>query len=440
MVQVSCLQRARMFLSDEGGGFSIWMITWFSLFVAMAGLSVDTTRGFQTKTMLQAAADAAALAAVIDLPRQENAVASAIEYAEKNLPPDLYGHVLDASHVDIGTWDSKNRTFAVGGEAPDAVRVLLRATKFNGNPILTNFLRIMGQDSWDIQALAIAQTFIPRCFTDGLVARGFVDTSSNNQYFNQFCVHGQQGVKLQSGNYFEPETNVSMPDLDLLEIPSSGMTSNPGLPQALREGYLDPRMVDHVPEIIAQLLNPASPIIPLWIDTTKPVITVDTQFKLSDAIPGRIYHVTCSAPNKQINIPSTSVLTKLIVISDCQVGIPAGANMQDMIVASKASAGNDGANIHFSSNIKLGKDDNCADGGGVQFLTTESLFISSSATFNGVQFVSAKNVTMGASDAGVKGLSVQAKGNIYLSSGNKFGLCNGDDPLLFTNGYYRLVL
>jgi len=71
--------------------------------------------------------------------------------------------------------------------------------------------------------------------------------------------------------------------------------------------------------------------------------------------------------------------------------------------------------------------------------STESLFISSSTTFNGFQAISAKNVTLGASDEGVKGLSVQARGNIYLSSGNSFGLCNGDDPLLMTYHYYRLV-
>ena len=429
----------REFLSAERGSATVWSVTWFSLFVAFAGVSVDSTRGFQMKTMLQGTADAAALAAVIDLPREDQAAATAIAYAETNLPPEIYGNVLTSSNVELGKWDAENHIFAAGEAQPDAVRVRVSSSEETGNPVMTNFLRIIGVMNWDVSAVAIAQRFIPRCFTDGLVARGYVDTSSNNQYFNQFCVHGQQGVHIQSGNYFEPETNVSMPDLDLLQLPASGMESNPGLPAALRAGFLNPRMVDHVPEIINALLDPSHPDIPTWINTDQPVITVNTQFKLSDAIPGRIYHVTCSSPNKQINIPSTKVLVRLIVVSDCQVGIPAGAELHDVIIASQAPASNDGANIHFSSNIRLGRDDNCADGGGVQFFTTESLFISSSATFNGVQFISAKDVTMGASDEGVKGLSVQAGGNIFLSSGNMFGLCPGDDPLLFTHHYTRLV-
>jgi hypothetical protein len=415
------------------------MLVWFSLFVALAGLSIDTTRGFQSKTMLQATADAAVLAAVIDLPDEAAAVASAVKYAAKNLPPELYGDVVTAADVETGVWDAEAHIFTSGAQPADAVRVRARQTAATSNPVLANFLRIVGVTHWDLEVYAIAQKFVPRCFTDGLIARGFVDTSSNNQYFNKFCVHGQNGVKIQSGNYFELETNVSMPDLALLQLPTSGMAGNPGLEDALRQGQLDPRMVDHVPEIVAEFLNPQSYYIPDYIDSSQPVITVDTKFNLGDAVEGRIYNVTCSSPNKQISIPSSEVLRKVVIVSGCQIGVPAGASMEDVILATTAPTSNDGSNIHFSSGINLGKHDECADGGGVQIFTTESLFFSSSTNYNGVQIVSAKNVSLGSSDEGVKGLSVQARGNIYLSSNNKFGLCNGDDPLLFTHHFFRLV-
>lgn len=425
-------------LHDEQGAGSIWGLFMFTLIVGFAGLAVDTTDGFRNRTMLQAAADAAALAAVIDLPRTDNAIASAVEYAEKNLPPDTYGTVLTSDDVVLGKWDHENRVFLNGDPSPDAVRVRLRMNYGRGNAVLANFLKILGVKGWELQAIAIAQRFVPQCYTDGLVARGYVDMSSNNAYYNNFCVHGQQGVNLQNGSYFELGTSVSMPDLSLLEMPTDGLDSNPGLEEALREGSLDPHMVDHIPEIMDMLLDPRSPIQPLYIDETLPVIEVDCQFDMGTAEEGRIYHVVC-ADNKQIQIPGSSVTSKVVVIAESQINIPANAMLEDVVLASRADIKNTGANIHFSSGAKLGRDDNCADGGGVQIFSTENVFLSSSINWNGVQVVSAKNVELGASDEGVKGLAVQAGGNITLSSNNAFGLCNGDDPLLLTNQHYRLV-
>lgn len=427
----------RAFLGDEGGGGTLWGLFWFMLLVAFAGLSVDTTDGFRNQTMLQATADAAALAAVIDLPRSENAVESAVEYVEKNLPSEQYGTVIVPEDVVTGIWDVETRTFEVDDTYPDAVAVRVSMSFARGNPVLANFLRIIGLDGWDIEARAIAQRFIPQCYTDGLVARGYVDASSNNAYYNNFCIHGQQGVNMQNGSYFQLGTSVSMPDLSMLEIPTDGLTSNPGLDDALREGSLDPRMVDHVSGIMDNLLDPRSPLQPIYIDETLPVIEVDCNFDFATAETKRIYHVLCE-DNKQVQIPGGTLTHKVVIIAESQIKIPANAQLQDVVLASRADIKNDGANIHFSSGAELGRPDDCQPGGGVQIFSTENVFLSSSITWNGVQVVSTMNVELGASDEGVRGLAVQAGGNITLTSNNQFGLCNGDDPLL-TNQHYRLV-
>ena len=39
------------------------------------------------------------------------------------------------------------------------------------------------------------------------------------------------------------------------------MTSNPGLPKALSENILDPRMVNHIDEIMFDFLDRTSPVI-----------------------------------------------------------------------------------------------------------------------------------------------------------------------------------
>ena len=59
---------------------------------------------------------------------------------------------------------------------------------------------------------------------------------------------------------------------------------------------------------------------------------------------------------------------------------------------------------------------------------------------NVVQIVAAGDVDLGARDMGVNGISVQAGGQIDLTSINMFGLCSGGASDLFTVKYYRLVL
>jgi len=57
---------------------SVSGVVWFSLFVAIAGLSSDVTNGFRLQNMMQATADASALAAVSDLPDSITAVSTAV--------------------------------------------------------------------------------------------------------------------------------------------------------------------------------------------------------------------------------------------------------------------------------------------------------------------------------------------------------------------------
>ena len=85
-----------------------------------------------------------------------------------------------------------------------------------------------------------------------------------------------------------------MPDMDSqLVIPASGMESNPGLPEALRETSLDPRMVNHVDEIMLAMLNMESYVRPSYIGanaTLPTVIVKDEKWDFADAAPGNVYY------------------------------------------------------------------------------------------------------------------------------------------------------
>jgi hypothetical protein len=490
--------------------------------VGITGLAVDITNGLRNKTMLQATADSAALAGVIDLPNSTTeVVANAIAYSDANMPVGLYGNVLNVEDVEIGAWNAATHSFIPGGVVanalnagsttlmPDAVRVTLHQTEENGNAVPVSFLRIVGLQTWDVNVRAVAQRFLPDCLTDGLVARGIVDISSNNDFVNRFCIHGQKGVHQQNNNYHGSGVIVSMPDVDdMLVIPTGGLDSNPGLRSALREQSLDPRMVNHIDEILTAILALDPSVVPSYIDlgggddsgdgggcvgffcggggTPLSVIVKDEKWNFSDAAPGNVYHIECAA-NKNVGIPSGKELQRMVIISDCQLSIGAGAILSDVVLASRAggnpgggggetcdtgdgngkgkggnkgggdtctdtsSSGNgkknsgsggpgvENANINGASGVVLGTPDNCAPGGGVQIFTNASVHFSSTTSYNGVQIVAVGDVDLGARDMGINGINVQAGGDITLTSNNGFGVCATGAPNLQTMAYFRLV-
>ena len=434
---------ACQFRTDETGAGTILGLLWFMLLVGITGMAVDVTNGFRSRTMLQATADAAALAGAIDLPDQAAAVATAISYADENMPSVAYGDVLDPADVLVGLWDGAARSLDTAAALPDSVMVTARQAEQNSNPVPVSFLRIIGLMNWNVQAQAVAQRFVPECLEDGLDAGGGVYISSNNDFVNEICLHGQQGVKMQNNNSFEPGVTVSMPDPgNQLVIPAVGMISNPGLPEALRENILAPRMVNHVDEIMLDFLDPASPVLPAYIDTALPVIVVDDKYKFDTYFQGRIYEVQCD-PNKQVSVPANTSLRNVVIIADCNISVGANASLSNVVLGSTALGNGaqplDSSNINFSANVDLGAADDCAPGGGVQIFSSASVHFSSSMTVNGVQIVAGGDVDLGARGQGVNGISVQAGGDITLTSNNMFGLCSGGAPNLQTVAYYRLV-
>ena len=431
---------ARRLRGDERGAASLWSLMSFLIITAICGLAVDATNAFRARTMLQATADAAALAAAIDLPDTAVAAGIARTYAARNMPPSTHGEVLRPEDVSFGAWDAAARVFTAGAPEPDAVLVVLRRAAANGNAWPTSLLRIVGRSNWDISAAAIAQRFIPQCLTDGLVARGMVDISSNNAFSGGMCVHGNAGVDMQNENRFASGVRVSVPDLpDDLYVPSGDIGKNPGLADALVEDILDPRMVDHIEEIIAGLLDRAPAVTPDYINPNEPVIVKDDKFDFSDLEPGRVYHIQCPE-NKIANIPGDAPLDRVVIVADCRLHVGEGAQLSDVVLASRAAPnGNDKVNLDFAADVTLGADDDCAAGGGVQLFSTSSVHVPSSTTHNGVQIVAADDIDLGARVHGIHGMNAQAGGDITMTSRDAIGACTGGAPALFTSWYYRLV-
>jgi len=327
---------------------------------------------------------------------------------------------------------------------------------------------------------------------DGLVARGIVDISSNNGFVNNICIHGQQGVMESQHNYHELGVTVSTPDMyNDIVVPAGDYASNPGLPEAMREVSLDPRMVNHVDEIMLDMLTMESYVMPNYINTGSsdgsnsstgvvdaPLYYVSEgmvegeetgiwTYDFANLETGKIYHITCpeglldqngEAERTTAVVPPGTVLNQVVIISDCPIHFSQGVSLSDVVVA-VLDAGNDGntsdvggngnsghgaagvesSNISFAAKAQLGTADNCAPGGGVQIFTNASVKFASTTTYNGVQIVAAGDVHLGARDMGINGINVQAGHDITLTSNNAFGICSGGAPNVQTVAYYRLV-
>lgn len=144
------------FRREEDGGVLIFVGLGFFAMMGLAALAVDMGNAYALRTDLQNTADSAALAAVQELPNQGLAIATALDYARKNMPLADHGVTVNGSDVATGNWDSGSRVFTPGGAPLNAIQVTARRSQANGNPAPTFFARLFGKNGIDITAFTIA--------------------------------------------------------------------------------------------------------------------------------------------------------------------------------------------------------------------------------------------------------------------------------------------
>ncbi len=465
----------RKFLNDESGGYTIWSLIWFSLYVAMGGLAVDMTDAYRNQTLLQSTADASALAGVMSLPDQTDAVSQAVAYATDNMNPVINGIVLQEEEVILGNWDFATRTFTTGGASPDAVRVITRRDDANNNPVATNFLRILSLwgiplDRWNISVEAVAVKYIPTCllYENSLVAGNKVDVTSNN-VFDNVCIHGQNmiddpahnyAVEIQNGGTIMDGVEISMPYLeDMIGRPT--VCSNDGLCEegVLVAGDLMPTEAFLVDQAITGVLDPTSTdtdylsddlfsvnaetlaLVPPnyeHIDLSncdacilappkvefdadgKPLPAASTYEYSAVMEPGTVYVIDCDNPMDQLVLPSPDlqpVLQGVAIISECRIKGQSDMRLEGVTLASSA-VGNGSkpynmATLHFPAGTSFGAQDGCAPGGGVQIYSAASVNITAGASIDGMQIVARGDVEMTANET-INGISVMAGEDIKI--------------------------
>jgi Flp pilus assembly protein TadG len=139
------------------GNIAILSATLLAIMMGMVAFAVDLGYIAQARTELQRTADAVALAAATKLPDTATATTTGIATAVSNsstISPTLAG-----SSFEYGHWSRNLNKFTTptpAGRRPNAVRVTVRRTQSNGNPLNLFYGRVLGKSTTDLTVTAIA--------------------------------------------------------------------------------------------------------------------------------------------------------------------------------------------------------------------------------------------------------------------------------------------
>ena len=430
-------RRLRRLLKRERGGISVLSLQMLLCSLVVGGFAVDVGNAFQTWTQLQAAADSAAHAALWsrEWNSADTAKTKAIQIATNMMPVSRYGDVLTPEDIVFGTWDATNEQFTPNPASKSAVFVSTRRYEARNNGLGTWFLRLAGRDEFDVAAGSVFQTYVPNCAREGFMAEGRVDTQSNNHYLAGFCVHSQTHVEVNSNSVFDTGSVVSMPDKTDLVKPASGFVTNPGLQQSLRDASYAIRVLDRLDNIRTGLLDPEHPKYGVMTPTSPYYRNYITHANVLTVSPpkgnkslsasfktGYVHQVTCNGGNNTITIDG-DWFRQMALVTNCKISFGNGTTLEDAIIMTTDTDKNNAVNA--SQNLRIGKNDNCEDGGDVQILSMGSIKMTSGVDFYGSQLISAQDIELTANTNGVKGISLVAGGEIDVTSNGTYGYCAG---------------
>jgi hypothetical protein len=445
------------FLHDEGGGYTIWGLTWFMLYVGIGGLAVDMTDAYRNQTMLQATADAAALAGIMSPLNDESEVdAWAVTYAAYNMPSSVHGDVLKTTEVDIGTWNFTSRTFSVGGANPNAVRAITRRDANNANPVATNFLRIIGLQNWNVSTVGIAAKGVDTCLNNGIIAGAALDVKTHIEFYDEICLIGHEKfwfrdngttfedtVYIGAGCYEEdnkcigPGNQVTKNEdfVDAFDLENGGNYEDPTLPSdAYKVGeYIDAVLDMHnFVDFDDFLNNPVNGYNSGFVDYSGyeylandlGVTAGVSGTALPDPlVPYTVYDLDC--PNSGYVLPEGDYI-HVAVIADCPISFVTNGDytIENSLLASTYVSNGNNTSISGTSNVDLGT---AGCGGGNEMYSLGNINFASDGQFANVRILVDGDVHFAASSDSPSGTNIQATGDIFLASGSaetsQYGLC-----------------
>ncbi|WP_375690178.1 pilus assembly protein TadG-related protein [Pseudooceanicola sp. LIPI14-2-Ac024] len=422
---------------DEKGTITLLALFMVIITLMTSAFAIDFSYLQASRTQLQVAADRAAHAALYYRERNSanDAKLKAIEMASYDMPDERYGYVLRPENIEFGSWDYNTQTFTPDATSLEAVRVRTARRSDNGNSVTAYLFAVLDARDWDITTEAVFVTFQPPCLREGFVADGIVDIQSNNGFSNGFCVHSNTYVSLNSNNYFEGGTIVSMPDLNELDLPKSGFETNEGLQVALRRGYYRLRVLGQIEDIEADLLAGYGEHVPDYITSSIHETVSDKKFNNDNLVENRINILECTGAKGTIEM--NTHLKNMVLFTDCELQFGQGVILEDVLVFNQATGAK---SINSPSGFQIGVNDDCADGGGSQIVTRGGVDVASDLQIYGGQIIALGDIEFAANANGIQGASLISAQEISGTSNMDMGFCGSGMEDNFAADYFRLAL
>ncbi|NRP11992.1 hypothetical protein XMM379_001908 [Aliiroseovarius sp. xm-m-379] len=438
-------ENMRTFRQSEDGALTVFGLYIFATMILLAAIAIDMTQLITARTQLQVTADQAAHAALYsrDTNSAETAKLAALNIVETAMPKDKFGQIITLEDITFGTFDYVSGGFLEDPTSRKSVLINSGRLSETGNPVTTLLLDLIGYSSYDMTAQSIFTTYRPACFREGFVANDEVDIQSNNAFTNGFCIHSNSYVSLNSNNIFDEGTVVSMPNLADLDLPNSGWETNEGLQSALREGSYRLRIINKLEDIIDGLLNADPDVLPDYVDETlSPIYMTPPSGKglsMSDLTAGRVHYLDCHN-NGVLKLYDDSktvmAISNVVILTPCEIQFGQEVVIEDAIIATTNTYVKA---ITSSSNLQIGRDDNCAAGGGAQILSMGGMEFSSGLSIFGSQLLAKKDIAFTANADGIQGASIISEGSISGTSNMNMGFCGTGMESNFEAEYFRLA-
>lgn len=365
------------------------------LLVGFVAMAVDVGYLYVIKARLQTTADAAATAAVTQLPDTDAVLALAQEYAGKNMLSGVHGTVLAGSDVVIGNWDPETQNFTPGLDPLNAVRVITRRAEANGNPVQLFFGGALGFNQSDAAATSIAAASgaSSDCFNEGIIAGGQV-IIGQDAILNGACIYGGDGVSLGQDTVISDDSTIAAPGVEMLEW-GQGSQVVPGG---------DPLSEDNV---LAEL-------------EMQPELALDVQLIIDDLLSGAYWppQITQVVDMGQ----ATNMLDPALIVSGTayvfqeSVSIDQFYEIEDVFIATRK-------NISFGQNAGIiNTGDPSLGAYSLGLLAGENIAVGQNSTLTGVDLISGKDVVIGQDTQDIS-VTIEAVGNVTL----------GQDTLVFSD-------
>lgn len=466
-------------LRAREGEISLWMALAAVGVAALGAFAVDTSQAFRVRAAMQAAADAAALAAIQAEARGEDPTEAALAVARRNLADAQIEIPTGKRDVRVGGWTPEDG-FDPEGAFRNAVEVSLHSTAAREGPEPRAFMRILGLRSWKISARAVAGTSVSfdfdpapdaACAGAGMTAGGTLRLGAGAD-LTGVCLHGEAGVEIGPGARFAEGARVSAPagapaPQDAPRIEASGLPAVAGTADALITGFA---------------LNAT----PIAIENWRSDLLKD----------GDRWHVHCRAPARLI-LPA-GVYQNVQVTTNCALGFAGPSQWVNSMIGTTDDSAQGGGGldrivepilfpppkppaekpepkpakgakpgapkpaakpapkpepkaetprVHAPSdpavigaeNVYLGDPDDCAEGGGTLLVVDGSVAMGPRTGLFGSTVIASGPLSLGDAPLGIEGAALLAGGDMTLPSGAAARGCGGPDWRLSARRSYRLL-